>query len=139
MIQVLGFSSGGEPVQPAPSDRPPSPPAEPPPKPSKRLIILAECKWASDSDRNHVLKKLCERMAWDQLDKPFWIKNYLISPIGQTVEESGADRCIQYKIHISRPKLEPEKAAAPVKPPQQGNQRETDQQQVESKSCADVI
>ncbi|XP_076605255.1 MAX dimerization protein MGA a isoform X2 [Chaetodon auriga] len=115
-----GFSS----VHSPPSDQPPSPPAEPPPKPSKRLIILAESKWASDSDRSHVLKKLCERMAWDQLDKPFWIKNYLISPISQTVEESGTDRCIQYKIHISRPKLEQETPAAPVKP-----QRKTEQQQ----------
>ncbi|XP_041809644.1 MAX dimerization protein MGA a isoform X4 [Chelmon rostratus] len=119
----------GEPVQPAPSNRPSSPPTEPPPKPSKRLIIFAECKWLSDSDRSHVLKRLCERMAWDQLDRPFWIRNYLISPIGQTVEESGTHRCIQYKIHISRPKLEAEKPAASVKPPQHGNQSETEQQQ----------
>lgn len=108
-----------DPVQPAPCDRPPSPPVEPFPKPSKRLIILAECKWTSDADRSHVLKKLCEMMAQDQLDEPFWIKNYLISPISQTVEESDTDRCIQYKIHISRPKLEQEKPAAPVKPQQQ--------------------
>lgn len=134
MLQVSAFSSAGEPVQPAPSNRPSSPPTEPPPKPSKRLIIFAECKWLSDSDRSHVLKRLCERMAWDQLDRPFWIRNYLISPIGQTVEESGTHRCIQYKIHISRPKLEAEKPAASVKPPQHGNQSETEQQQVESES-----
>ncbi|XP_044023006.1 LOW QUALITY PROTEIN: MAX dimerization protein MGA a [Siniperca chuatsi] len=119
----------GEPVQPAPSDRPPSPPAEPTPKPSKRLIILAECKWPSDADRNHVLKKLCEAMALDRLDEPFWIRKYLISPISQTVEESGADSCIQYKIHISRPQLEQGKPAAPEKPPHQGKPRETKQQQ----------
>ncbi|TKS87256.1 hypothetical protein D9C73_021380 [Collichthys lucidus] len=53
-------------------------------------------------------------MALDRLDRPFWIKKYLISPISQTVEESGADRCIQYKIHISRPRLEREEPAGPV-------------------------
>ncbi|XP_056248740.1 MAX dimerization protein MGA a isoform X5 [Seriola aureovittata] len=99
----------GEPAQPAPS----SPPPEPTPKPSKRLIILAECKWVSDADRNYVLKKLCEAMAQDRLDGPFWIRKYLISPISQTVEQSGADHCIQYKIHISRPRVERESPAAP--------------------------
>lgn len=131
VTQGLYFSSADEPAQPAPSDQPPSPPSEPNPKPSKRLIILAECKWASDADRNHVLKKLCEAMAQDRLDDPFWIRKYLISPISQTVEESGSDRCIQYKIHISRPRVEREKAAAPPKPQQQGNKRkENPQQQV---------
>ncbi|XP_070776873.1 MAX dimerization protein MGA a [Enoplosus armatus] len=129
LVQVLCFLSAGEPVQTAPSDRALSPPAEPTPKPSKRLIILAECTWLSDADRNHVLKKLCEAMARDQLDQPFWIRKYLISPVSQTVEESGTDSCIQYKIHISRPNLEREKPAAPVKPPQQGKQMETKQQQ----------
>ncbi|XP_071354656.1 MAX dimerization protein MGA a isoform X2 [Trachinotus anak] len=112
----------GEPARPPPPHRPPSPPSEPTPKPSKRLIILAECKWASDADRNHVLKKLCEAMAHDRLDGPFWIRKYLISPISQTVEESGGDRCIQYRIHISSPRLELEKPAAP-KPQPQGDQR----------------
>lgn len=72
--------------------------------------------WASDADRSHVLKELCERMACDQLDQPFWVKKYLISPIGQTVEGSGTDHCIQYRIHISMPKLEPERPAAPATP-----------------------
>lgn len=88
------------------------PPEEPPPKPSKRLIILAECVWASESERGLVLKELCERMASDQLDRPFWVKQYLISPVAQTVEGGGADCCIQYKIHISTPQREPGKAAA---------------------------
>ncbi|KAL7380110.1 hypothetical protein ABVT39_011908 [Epinephelus coioides] len=118
-----------DPLPLAPSAWSPSPPSEPPPKPSKRLIILAECKWENDSDRSLVLKNLCEAMAWDRLDEPFWIKNYLISPISQTVEDSGGNRCIQYKIHISRPLLEPEKPVKPVKPPQQRKQRETTQQQ----------
>ncbi|XP_040916048.1 MAX dimerization protein MGA a isoform X3 [Toxotes jaculatrix] len=117
-----------EPAQPAPFSQ--SPPPELTPKPSKRLIILAECKWASDADRNHVLKKLCEAMAQDRLDDPFWIRKYLISPVSQTVEDSGSDHCIQYKIHISRPRVEREKAAAPPKPAQQGNQgKEKPQQQ----------
>ncbi|XP_039992476.1 MAX dimerization protein MGA a isoform X3 [Xiphias gladius] len=127
--QSSSSSPADEPAQPAPSDQPPSPPSEPNPKPSKRLIILAECKWASDADRNHVLKKLCEAMAQDRLDDPFWIRKYLISPISQTVEESGSDRCIQYKIHISRPRVEREKAAAPPKPQQQGNKRKENPQQ----------
>uniref|UniRef100_UPI001ED82428 MAX dimerization protein MGA a n=1 Tax=Scatophagus argus TaxID=75038 RepID=UPI001ED82428 len=117
-----------KPVQPALSDWT-LVPAESPLKPSKRLIILAECKWTSDADRSHVLKELCERMAWDQLDQPFWIKKYLISPISQTVEGSGSDRCIQYKIHISRPKLDPVKPAAPVKPQHQEKHRQTEPQQ----------
>lgn len=128
-LKTDSFAAGNR-VQPAPSNRPSSPPTEPPPKPSKRLIILAECTWASDGDRNRVLKKLCEAMARDGLDEPFWIKKYLISPISQTVEESGADRCIQYKIHISRPKLERENPAAPEKPPRRGQQTGARPQQV---------
>ncbi|TMS21242.1 hypothetical protein E3U43_015215 [Larimichthys crocea] len=121
----------GDPGEPASLDQTQSPPAEPLPKPSKRLIILAECKWVSDADRNQVLKKLCERMALDRLDRPFWIKKYLISPISQTVEESGADRCIQYKIHISRPRLEREEPAGPVRPPppRHGRRKAMKQQQ----------
>lgn len=76
---------------------------EPPPKPSKRLIILAECVWASDGDRSLVLKELCERMACDQLDTPFWVRQYFIRPVAQTAEGGTAD-CTQYKIHISTPK-----------------------------------
>uniref|UniRef100_A0A3B3U3V7 T-box domain-containing protein n=1 Tax=Poecilia latipinna TaxID=48699 RepID=A0A3B3U3V7_9TELE len=67
-------------------------------KPSKRLMILADCKWVNDSDRSYVLKKLCEAMAQDQLDKPFWIKNYLITPIDETVDETSGNRCIEYKV-----------------------------------------
>ncbi|XP_067335658.1 MAX dimerization protein MGA a isoform X2 [Channa argus] len=111
-----------EPVQPGSSKQAPGPPTELPPKLSKRLIILAECKWASDADRNHVLKTLCEAMAQDRLANPFWIKKYLISPLSQTVEENSTQRCIQYKIHISTPKVEREKPAAPAKPPQQRGQ-----------------
>lgn len=79
---------------------------------------MAECVWTSDAIRSHVLKELCERMACDQLDQPFWVQQYLVSPIGQTVEGSGADSCIQYQIHISRSNMEPEKTAALTSPQQ---------------------
>lgn len=97
----------------SPAEAQQEPPEEPPPKPSKRLIILAECVWASDGDRSLVLKELCERMACDQLDRPFWVRQYFISPVAQTAEGGGADCCLQYKIHISTPKLEPGKPAGP--------------------------
>lgn len=105
-------SVGTSPQPSSPGEPQGEPPEEPAPKPSKRLIILAECIWASDDDRNLVLKELCERMACDQLDKPFWVRQYFISPVAQTAEGSGTDCCIQYKIHISTPKLEPENSAA---------------------------
>ncbi|CAN9501918.1 unnamed protein product [Ophioblennius macclurei] len=76
-------------------------PAEDVPKPSKRLFIVANCRWGS-GERSYVLKKLCEAMAKDQLEKPFWIKNYLIRPSAITVD-GGADPCTHYKVHISRP------------------------------------
>uniref|UniRef100_A0A3B3U4K6 T-box domain-containing protein n=1 Tax=Poecilia latipinna TaxID=48699 RepID=A0A3B3U4K6_9TELE len=88
-------------------------------KPSKRLMILADCKWVNDSDRSYVLKKLCEAMAQDQLDKPFWIKNYLITPIDETVDETSGNRCIEYKVQISTPILDRKKAPA-KKPVTQG-------------------
>ncbi|XP_029350514.1 MAX dimerization protein MGA a isoform X2 [Echeneis naucrates] len=121
-----------EPAQPAPSHKspphlprssPPPSPSEPTPKPSKRLIILAECKWASDADRNHVLRKLCEAMAQDRLESRFWIRQYLISPISQTTEESGTDCCIQYRVHISRPSVDRERPAALLRPQPQARQR----------------
>ncbi|XP_059209138.1 MAX dimerization protein MGA a isoform X4 [Centropristis striata] len=109
-----------KPSSPPPADLVRLPLPEPTPKPSKRLIVLAECKWASDRDL--VLTRICEEMAQDRLTGPFWVKDYLISPISQTVEGSGADRCVQYKIHISRPRMEQEE---PAESPQQ----ETEQQQ----------
>lgn len=108
-----------EPIQPTPISQPPSPPPEIPTKPSKRLIILAECKWESDANRNHILMKLCEAMAQNQLDNPFWIGKYLITPISHTVDENGTGHCIQYKIYISTPKVGWEKPALPQKPQQE--------------------
>ncbi|XP_068456296.1 MAX dimerization protein MGA a [Clinocottus analis] len=123
----------GDPAQPAAPGRPPACPLEP--KPSKRLTIVAECEWVRDGDRIRVLKKLCQAMAQDRLDQPFWIKDYLISPISQNEEDGAADRCIHYKMHISRPPLERQKPARPVKPekPERRQrlrkQRETEHQQ----------
>ncbi|KAM4724421.1 MAX dimerization protein MGA a isoform 2-T2 [Anableps anableps] len=107
----------------APSPSSPSSSEALQPKPSKRLLILADCKWASDSDRSYVLKKLCEAMAQDQLDKPFWIKNYLITPIDETVDETSENRCIQYRVQISTPILEMKTATATVKPVIHGRKR----------------
>ncbi|CAG5866968.1 unnamed protein product [Menidia menidia] len=111
--QTLGGSKANTPgpnldkaAQPLSSKHPPDLLEEPTPKPSKRLFILADCKWESDADQSYVLKKLCQAMAQDQLDQPFWIRKYLINPIEQTVEGNGADQCIQYRIRISTPKLE---------------------------------
>ncbi|XP_075941314.1 MAX dimerization protein MGA a isoform X2 [Anarhichas minor] len=115
----------GDAVQPTPPDRPPSP-SEPKPKPSKRLTIVAECKWAGDGDRNLVLKTLCEAMAQNQLDQPFWIRDYLVSPISRTEEAEHNDCCIHYRMHISRPKLEREE---PVRPQRHRKWRETKPQQ----------
>ncbi|XP_054470209.1 MAX gene-associated protein-like, partial [Anoplopoma fimbria] len=129
--KTLSPPEAGDPAQPDPPDRPPCHPSEP--KPSKRLTIVAECKWASDGDRNLVLKMLCEAMAQDRLDQPFWIKEYLVSPISQTVEDGADDCCIHYRMHISRPRLEREKPARPVKllrPQRHRKRRGTKQQQM---------
>ncbi|MEQ2236554.1 hypothetical protein ILYODFUR_013983, partial [Ilyodon furcidens] len=106
----------------APNFNPPSPSEVLHPCPSKRLLILADCKWGNDNERSYVLKKLCEAMALEQLGKPFWIKKYLITPIEETVDESGANKCIQYKVQISTPNLEREKGAL-VKPVTQGSKQ----------------
>ncbi|XP_034722316.1 ribosomal biogenesis protein LAS1L-like, partial [Etheostoma cragini] len=65
-------------------------------------------------------------MAQDRLGKAFWIQDYLISPLTQTMEQSGADCCIQYRMHISRPRLEREKPTRPAR-----RRRDTEQQKVE--------
>ncbi|XP_008275306.1 MAX dimerization protein MGA a isoform X2 [Stegastes partitus] len=106
----------GEAVQTPPEEPPASPSEDPIPKPSKRLFIVADCKWETSADQSHVLKQLCEAMAQDRLDRPFKIRKYLVSPVSQTVEGDGADQCIQYKVRISRVKPEQEKSEAPVKP-----------------------
>lgn len=106
-LSFHGVSSAGEALQA------PSPPAEPAPTPSKRLFIRADFKWKSEADRTLVLMELCEAMAQNRLERPFWIKNFLIHPTGQSVEGSGAERCVQYHVKISRSALKPRKSTAP--------------------------
>ncbi|KAM4541186.1 MAX dimerization protein MGA a isoform 2-T2 [Fundulus diaphanus] len=102
---------------PRPPDAGQTPNSNPPPEllhpqPSKRLSILADCTWESDSQRSSVLKKLCEAMALDQLDRPFWIKHFLITPTEETVEESTPNKCIHYGVKISTPFLGKEKTVS---------------------------
>ncbi|XP_034015463.1 MAX dimerization protein MGA a [Thalassophryne amazonica] len=99
------------------------------PKPSKRLVIMAEGRWQSDTDRNHVLKVVCEAMAQERLDLPFWVKHYLITPLNQSVEESAEGHCIHYKIHISQPCVNPSKPAAQIKP--HASEGQTEMQQLQ--------
>ncbi|XP_071400068.1 MAX dimerization protein MGA a [Centroberyx affinis] len=112
------------PHQPAQCDQP----AERDPTPSKRLAIMAECRWRCDADRNHVLKKVCEAMAQDRLGQPFWVKNYLINPLSQHVEGDGVERCVHYKVHISEPRLGRE---TPEKPQEQTGEREAAEEEGE--------
>ncbi|KAK1875483.1 MAX associated protein [Dissostichus eleginoides] len=120
----------------------PSPPAKPLPKPSKRLIIVAECQWVKEGDRNMVLRTLCEAMARDNLEKPFWIKDYLVSPVSTSLEESDGERCIQFKMHISRPKLtkeepaRPRRTKRPIKEKTQPQQREVEEDDLEEEEEA---
>lgn len=57
---------------------------------------------------------MCEAMALDRLNTQFWVKDYLITPISQTVEEGNGNCCVQYKVHISRPTLEQEEVEKPL-------------------------
>ncbi|XP_032403340.1 MAX dimerization protein MGA a isoform X1 [Xiphophorus hellerii] len=134
------------PRPPSAADAGESPSASPPSssealrsKPSKRLMILADCKWVNDSDRSYVLKKLCEAMAQDQLDRPFWIKNYLITPIDETVDETNGNRCIEYKVQISTPILDRKKAPAkkPVTPGRKRGIKPAAQHRQDN--CSDLI
>lgn len=75
-------------------------------KASKRLVMVAECEWKSEADRSYMLKTLCEAMSHRRMDKPFWVRNYLVSPMSRTVERSGAHRYVQFKVHVTRPIIE---------------------------------
>uniref|UniRef100_A0A3P8VXA8 MAX dimerization protein MGA n=1 Tax=Cynoglossus semilaevis TaxID=244447 RepID=A0A3P8VXA8_CYNSE len=95
------FYTAAEQSQPPPSVQPPIPQTELPSKPSKRLIILAECKWTSEDDRNQVLKSMCEAMALDRLNTQFWVKDYLITPISQTSKEAETEEHMTNKDETS--------------------------------------
>ncbi|XP_019909736.2 MAX dimerization protein MGA a isoform X2 [Esox lucius] len=71
-------------------------------EPSKRLEIVSDCKWRSLSDRNLVLRIVCEHMAQDHLTNAFWVKGYLIKPVSQTLKNDVESCCIHYKVHISQ-------------------------------------
>ncbi|XP_018619669.2 MAX dimerization protein MGA a isoform X3 [Scleropages formosus] len=72
-------------------------------EPSKRLEIMSECKWEKKSDRNQVLRVLCEHMAQNRLTHPFRVGSYLIKPISQTYEKEDLGICVTYKVCISQP------------------------------------
>lgn len=91
-----------------------TPEEDPAPRPSKRLTVLTQCVWTNEAERSRVLKVLCQRMALNRLDRPFWVGRHLIRPATRHVEgESGsADCCVHYKIHVSAPERR-----RPARPP----------------------
>lgn len=111
------------PVFSAAEEPPASPPAESASKPLKRLFIKANCTWSSNADRTFVLKKLCEAMARQQLTKPFWIKQYHIIPISETVQGTGNNQCIQYRVQVTTPKAKREKLQIPANLATRGRQK----------------
>ncbi|KAL6477721.1 hypothetical protein MHYP_G00135560 [Metynnis hypsauchen] len=72
--------------------------------PTKRLEIVSKCKWATAGSRNVVLRVVCEHMAQDRLNHPFWVGKYQIQPISTTVQETDEGSTITYKVSISQPK-----------------------------------
>lgn len=98
---AVGLPEAGEPT---PGSQP-TPGEDPAPRPSKRLTVLTQCVWKDEAERSRVLKVLCQRMALNRLDRPFWVGRHLIRPATRHVEgESGsADFCVHYKIHVSAP------------------------------------
>ncbi|XP_026868973.2 MAX dimerization protein MGA a isoform X2 [Electrophorus electricus] len=73
--------------------------------PTKRLEIVSRCKWATAGSRNIVLSVVCEHMAQDRLNSPFWIGKYRIEPVTKTVQETEEGSTITYKVVISEPHL----------------------------------
>lgn len=66
---------------------------------------MSECKWAKKSDRNHVLRVVCEHMAQNRLSQPFRIGPYHVRPLSQTLrpEGQGQGHSLTYKVCISQP------------------------------------
>lgn len=102
---AVGPPEAGEPTPRLES----TPEEDPAPRPSKRLTVLTQCVWTDEAERSRVLKVLCQRMAVNRLDRPFWVGRHLIRPATRHVEgESGsADFCVHYKIHVSAPERRP--------------------------------
>ncbi|KAJ8399502.1 hypothetical protein AAFF_G00412140 [Aldrovandia affinis] len=80
-----------------------STPSSPKTQPSKRLEIVSECKWVKKSDRNHVLRVVCEHMAQNRLSQPFRIGPYHVRPLSQTLRLEDQGHSLTYKVCISQP------------------------------------
>ncbi|KAG7466503.1 hypothetical protein MATL_G00165410 [Megalops atlanticus] len=74
-------------------------------QPSKRLEIVSECKWGRRSDRNHVLRVVCEHMAQNRLSNPFRVGPYHIRPLSQTARNEDQGQSVTYKVCISQAPL----------------------------------
>ncbi|XP_073783530.1 MAX dimerization protein MGA a isoform X7 [Danio rerio] len=71
--------------------------------PAKRLEMMSECTWTSIDMRNNVMRIVCEHMAQDRLNQPFWIGKYFIKPVSKTLEEEENGSVEIYKVIISQP------------------------------------
>uniref|UniRef100_A0AAV2JI96 MAX gene-associated protein n=1 Tax=Knipowitschia caucasica TaxID=637954 RepID=A0AAV2JI96_KNICA len=71
---------------------------------SKRLVLLANCKWQNEGDRVSVLKVLCEALTLGTLERPFWIGPYFVSPFSPTQVQKNGKMCAEVRVHISTPK-----------------------------------
>ncbi|XP_028842966.1 MAX dimerization protein MGA a isoform X2 [Denticeps clupeoides] len=99
--------------------------------PSKRLEVISDCSWEQPTDKNCVLRVLCEHMAQDRLKSPFWVGKYRIQPISQLVSQEEQGPCVNYKVCISKPqisllkhKLQPKESQ--TEPPEQRTEQETE-------------
>ncbi|XP_072555422.1 MAX dimerization protein MGA a isoform X2 [Paramormyrops kingsleyae] len=68
-------------------------------EPVKRLEIVSECPWEKKTDRNHVLRVICECMAQNRLSHAFHVGPYLVKPVSQS--SLGQDSTVTYKVSIS--------------------------------------
>lgn len=78
-----------------------------------------------------MLKKLSKAVAQDELNQPFWVRKYFISPMDRTVQGSGADQCIHYRVRITTPKRERKKRAEPAKPRKNPSQKKVRKNKME--------
>ncbi|XP_048830323.1 MAX dimerization protein MGA a isoform X2 [Brienomyrus brachyistius] len=69
-------------------------------EPVKRLEIVSECPWEKKTDRNHVLRIICEYMAQNRLSHSFHVGPYLVKPVSQS--SLGQDSTVTYKVCISQ-------------------------------------
>ncbi|XP_036397570.1 MAX dimerization protein MGA a isoform X2 [Megalops cyprinoides] len=74
-------------------------------QPSKRLEIVSECKWGRRSDRNNVLRVVCEHMAQNCLSSPFRVGPYHVRPLSQKARNEDQGQSVTYKVCISQAPL----------------------------------